>query len=135
MVPIPQRRRPVRHAANRQGFDTAMLRLLIALPIMLIFALFALSNPAPVRLVLWPTDLSIEVPISLAVLVAAAVAFLLGALVLWTSLLGARLRARRAEHAVRLLETQVTTLKAERNVLRENSLRESNSRALAPVGR
>ena len=72
-----------------------MLRLLIALPILLIFALFALSNPGAVRLGLWPTDLSIEVPISLAVLVAAAVAFFLGALVLWTSLLGARMRARR----------------------------------------
>ena len=107
-----------------------MLRVLIGLPILLIFALFALSNPAPVRLGLWPTDLSVEVPVSLAVLVAAAIAFFLGALVLWTSVLGARMRARRAEHNIRLLEEQVERLRHERNAIRD-----SQSRMLATVER
>jgi len=40
-----------------------------------------------------------------------AIAFLLGALVVWTSELGQRRRARRAEHTVRLLEAQVQQLR------------------------
>ena len=44
------------------------MRLLIALPLLLIMVLFALSNTAPVRLHLWPTDYALELPLSLAVL-------------------------------------------------------------------
>ena len=40
-------------------------------------------------------------------------AFLLGALLLWFALIGARLRARRAEHAVKMLESQVNDLKVQ----------------------
>ena len=38
---------------------------------------------------MWPTDYSIDVHLSLAILVAMAIAFLLGALVVWISELGA----------------------------------------------
>ena len=89
-----------------------MLRIIIAAPLLLILVLFALSNPAPVAFRLWPTDLSVELPLSLAVLGAMAVAFIAGALVLWFSAMAARRRARRAEHAARLLEAQVAELKA-----------------------
>ena len=54
----------------------------------------------------------LEMPLSVAVLVGMAVAFLLGALLVWVSELGQRRRARRAEHTVRLLEEQVQELKA-----------------------
>ena len=54
----------------------AAMRLLIALPLLLILVLFALSNTAPVRLRLWPTDYALELPLSLAVLGAMAIAFL-----------------------------------------------------------
>ena len=88
------------------------MRLLIALPFLLLLVLFALSNTAPVRLRLWPTDYALELPLSLAVLGAMAVAFLLGGALVWLSELAQRRRARRAEQALRLLEAQVEDLKA-----------------------
>ena len=88
------------------------MRLLIALPLLLLLVLFALSNTAPVRLRLWPTDYALELPLSLAVLGAMAIAFLLGGGMVWVSELAQRRRARRAEQAVRLLEAQVQELKA-----------------------
>ncbi len=96
-----------------------MWRFVLALPVLLVLVLFALTNTQPAQLGLWPTDLSITVPLSLAVLGAMAVTFLLGALVIWPSILGARARARRAERARRLLEAQVAELKAEMRPLRE----------------
>ena len=89
-----------------------MIRALIFAPLLFILVLFALSNPQPVHLGLWPTDLTIDIPLSITVLLAMAVAFVLGALLLWLSAVGARLRARRAEHSVRMLEAQVAELKA-----------------------
>ena len=87
------------------------MRLLIAFPILLLLALFALSNTAPVRMLFWPTDYALELPLSLAILGGMAIAFLLGGLVVWVSELGQRRRARRAEHTIRLLEAQVQELK------------------------
>ncbi len=89
-----------------------MLRMLIAAPCLLIVILFALSNRTPTVFTFWPTDYALEVPLSIAVLVAMAVAFVAGALVLWVSAMAARRRARRAEYAARLLEAQVAELKA-----------------------
>jgi putative membrane protein len=88
------------------------MRALIAAPFVLLLVLFALSNSQPVRLGLWPTDLTMEPPLSIAMLVAMAGAFVLGALMLWVDALGARRRARRAEYAQRLLEAQIQELKA-----------------------
>jgi uncharacterized integral membrane protein len=89
-----------------------MLRIVIAAPLLLVLVLFALSNPQPTSFSLWPTDIVVQLPLSLAVLGAMAVAFIAGALVLWFSVLGARRRARRAELTVRLLEAQVAELQA-----------------------
>ena len=89
-----------------------MIRALIFAPLLFILILFALSNPDPVQLKLWPTDLSVAIPLSITVLLAMAISFILGALLLWLSAIGARLRARRAEHVVRMLEAQVKELKA-----------------------
>jgi putative membrane protein len=88
------------------------MRLLIALPFLLVLVVFALSNTVPVSLHLWPTDYALELPLSLAVLAAMAIAFMLGGAVVWLSELAQRRRARRAELAVRLLEAQVQELKA-----------------------
>lgn len=88
------------------------MRLLIALPFLLVLAVFALSNPVPIRLGFWPTDYSLELPLSLAILGGMAIAFLAGGALVWLSALGQRRRARRAEQAVRLLEAQVQELKA-----------------------
>jgi lipopolysaccharide assembly protein A len=88
------------------------MRLLIALPLLLLLVLFALSNRQPVSLRVWPTDYAATLPLSLAVLASMAIAFLAGGLLVWVSELVQRRRARRAEHTVRLLEAQVQELKA-----------------------
>lgn len=89
-----------------------MLFLVITFVLCLPLVLFALSNTEIVSLGLWPTDYSVEVHLSVAVLVAMAIAFLLGALVVWFSELSQRRRARRAERTVRLLEAQIQALQA-----------------------
>ncbi|HXA22968.1 MAG TPA: LapA family protein [Acetobacteraceae bacterium] len=89
------------------------MRLLIALPLLLLMVLFALSNRQPVSLTIWPaTDYKLDLPLSLAVLCGMAVAFLAGGLLVWVSALTQRRRAWRAEQTVRLLEAQVQELKA-----------------------
>ena len=89
-----------------------MLFLIVTFVICMPLVLFALSNNQVVRLGLWPTDYGMDVHLSLAILVAMAVAFLLGAVVVWMSELAQRRRARRAERAVRQLEAQIEELKA-----------------------
>jgi uncharacterized integral membrane protein len=89
-----------------------MLFLIVTLVLSLPLVLFALSNTGIVWLGLWPMDYSLDVHLSLAILVAMAIAFLLGAFVVWVSELGQRRRARRAERTVRLLEAQIEALTA-----------------------
>ena len=89
-----------------------MIRALIFAPLLFLLVLFALSNPQPVHLGIWPTDYGADLPLSIALLMAGAVAFLLGAVLMWFSLVGARLRARRSEQQVRILEQQVANLQA-----------------------
>ena len=88
------------------------MRLLIAVPLLILLVLFVLSNREDVRLGLWPTDYALELPLSLTVVGAMAVAFLAGALLVWLTELPRRRRARRREEQVRLLEAQVEELKA-----------------------
>ena len=89
-----------------------MARLLIAAPLLVLLVLFVLSNTTPVRIGLWPTDLFLTAPLSIAVLVAMAVAFVVGALFTWVTSLGQRRRARRAEARVLALEAEIEVLKA-----------------------
>ncbi len=88
-----------------------MVGLIFALPFLLLLVVFALSNAETVQLMLWPTDLSLDAPLSLAVLGAGAMFFLLGAFVVWLTALGQRQRARRAESRVRLLERELEGLR------------------------
>jgi putative membrane protein len=89
-----------------------MLFLIATFVLCLPLVLFALSNTQVVRLGLWPTDYGLDAHLSIAILVAMAIAFLLGAFVVWMSELAQRRRARRAERTVRLLEAQVEALQA-----------------------
>ena len=89
-----------------------MLFLIVTFILCLPLVLFALSNTEMVRLGIWPTDYALDMHLSLAILSAMAIAFLLGALVVWLSELGQRRRARRAERMVRMLEAQIEDLKA-----------------------
>jgi uncharacterized integral membrane protein len=89
------------------GYDGKMLRALLLAPFLLLLIAFALSNQQNVSLALWPTDVTLEVPLSIAVLAIAAVFFLLGALIVWFPALGHRLRANRAQKRAATLETKL----------------------------
>jgi uncharacterized integral membrane protein len=84
-----------------------MLRALLLAPFLLLLIAFALSNPQPVSLALWPTDVTLEAPLSIATLVIAGVFFLLGGLIVWLPSLGHRRRARLAEKRAKALETEL----------------------------
>jgi putative membrane protein len=84
-----------------------MFRLIPALILILILAIFALSNRQPVTIGYWPTDYTTQVPLAVAILVGMAVAFVLGAGIVWIDHLGLGRRARRAEASVRRLQAQL----------------------------
>lgn len=84
-----------------------MLRALILTPFLLVLVAFAISNPQTVSLALWPTDVTVEAPLSIATLVIAGVFFWLGALIVWFPALGHRRRARVAEKRAALLSAQL----------------------------
>jgi uncharacterized integral membrane protein len=89
-----------------------LLRLLLAIPILLLLVLFALSNRQEAQIGIWPTDFLLRAPLSLIVLVGMGFAFLCGALCLWVGVLAERARARAAERRARLLEAELAGLKA-----------------------
>lgn len=91
-----------------------MIRILISIPLLIVLIAFALSNQQPVRLGLWPTDIVLDVPLSVAVLVAAGLFFVVGAFMTWTGAVASRGRARRAERSVRELRAQIAILRDER---------------------
>ncbi len=84
-----------------------MLRLILATPFIIVLVAFALSNTDPVRLGLWPTDLSVEMPLSIAILGFSAVFFFLGALITWLPGLKTRNRANRAEKRLAVHEARI----------------------------
>ncbi len=93
------------------------MRILLAAPLLFLLVLFALSNRQPVELGLWPTDVSIQIPVSLAILGIAGLFFLFGALVAWAGVVAERDRARRAEATIRQLEAQLAATRAARPAL------------------
>ncbi len=84
---------------------------LITLPLGALVVLFAVSNTELVRLRLWPFDVTAELPLSVAVLAVSAIAFLLGAFVVWTAGLPTRMRARRLENSTTALQGEVDELR------------------------
>jgi uncharacterized integral membrane protein len=84
-----------------------MIRALILTPFLLVLVAFAISNPQHVALALWPTDVTVEVPLSIGVLAIAGVFFWLGALIVWFPGLAVRRRARVAERRVMQLESEL----------------------------
>lgn len=88
------------------------MRLLIATAFLVVLVIFVLSNHEPVTIGFWPTDLRWDMPLSVALLITAAVALVVGAVMMWISEFGQRRRARRAEAAARRLEEQLQELQA-----------------------
>jgi uncharacterized integral membrane protein len=90
-----------------------LLRAVVALIILVLIVIFALSNKQVVALGFWPTGFTWETPLSVAVLVVAAVFFIGGALLGASGAAAARRRMRRAEARLRVVEAQrppVTTM-------------------------
>jgi lipopolysaccharide assembly protein A len=88
------------------------MRWVVGIPLLLLMVLFALSNTQSVRLGIFPTDFTVEVPLSVAVLAAMGIGFFLGGLRLWFTALHHRREARRARETVRLLEAKHQELKS-----------------------
>jgi putative membrane protein len=101
---------------------------LVTIPLAALLVLFAVSNTEVVRLKLWPFDHTADLPLSVAVLGVAAVAFLFGAFVVWTAALPVRLRARRLESTTAALRAEVDEL---RRALARTPAAEKPSPALA----
>jgi uncharacterized integral membrane protein len=81
-------------------------------PLLLLLVLFGLSNRREVEIFLWPLDIAWVAPLSVAVLVAASLAFLFGALIAWTAAFPHRRRARRLEATARGMEAELADLRA-----------------------
>lgn len=86
-----------------------MLRFLMLLPFLILLIAFALSNQQSVPLGLWPTDFSVELPVSIAILACSGLFFFLGALFVWFGTLAARNRHRRAERRAAALQAELRT--------------------------
>ncbi len=84
---------------------------LIAGPLMLLAALFAISNRETVALGLWPLPDSIPAPVYLIAFCGLAVGFLAGGTVAWFGSARARARARAAERAVRRRDIEIENLR------------------------
>jgi uncharacterized integral membrane protein len=110
------------------------MRWLLFLPLLVLLAIFALSNPQDVELRLWPFDLAWVSPLGIAVLILCAAAFLLGAGIAWAAGLAARRRAAKVEEAARLLEGELATYKArEEQARRDADLGRAPSAAALPA--
>lgn len=101
------------------------MRWVLFLPLLVILALFALSNTQDVEIRLWPFDLAWATPLGIAVLLLMALAFLLGAAIAWAAGLSHRRRAARFERAATLLEAELAGYRA----------REAQARRDADLGR
>ena len=80
---------------------------------LIILVAFALSNRQVVQLGLWPTDITVNAPLSITILVASGLFFIVGALMTWGAGVMTASRARQAERTVRQLEAEVQALKAQ----------------------
>ena len=85
----------------------SLARWSIGIPLLLVMVLFALSNTDPVRLELFPFgQIPFGIPISVVILAALGLGYLLGGLRVRIAELRHRRAARRAQEAVRLLEAK-----------------------------
>lgn len=108
------------------------LTLFITVPLTLFALSFAVSNPAPVDVALWPFDgVLLRQPLAVVVLVGMAAAFFLGAL--FASLLSwsVRLRYWQEKRRSRRLERQIAAIESDR--MRAQNTSPSSSAHLPPA--
>jgi uncharacterized integral membrane protein len=87
-----------------------MLWILLA-PLLVLLILFGLSNRQEVSLHLWPFDLAWVAPLSVAVLIVAALAFLFGAGIAWLAAMPYRRRNRQLAESGRVLAAELAELR------------------------
>jgi uncharacterized integral membrane protein len=110
------------------------MRWVLFVPLLILLALFALSNQQEVQIRLWPFDVVWVSALGIAGLLIAAVAFLAGALVVWGATLPARRRAGRLEQAARLMEGELAAYKAkEERAQREAAMGRVPDAAVVPA--
>jgi lipopolysaccharide assembly protein A len=109
-----------------------MLRLIVTLPFLAVLILFAIYNQQVVTLS-GPEGYSRQSSLAVLVMIVAVVFFLIGGLSVWFAELRQRRRARRAEQAVRGLETQVAELKLQlAQAVTQNHLAQQGVGQVAP---
>lgn len=89
--------------------------------LLVLLALFGLSNPQDAEIRLWPFDLVWVAPLGVAVLLLAAAGFLLGAVIVWVSAQPIRRRAAKIEQAAKLLEAEFAALRAKEEQARRDA--------------
>jgi uncharacterized integral membrane protein len=110
------------------------MRWVLFVPLLILLALFALSNQQEVQIRLWPLDLVWVSTLGIAALLIAAAAFLAGALVVWGSTLPMRRRAVRLDQAARLMEGELAAYKAkEERAQREAAMGRVADAAVVPA--
>ena len=110
------------------------MRWVLFVPLVILLALFALSNQQEVQIRLWPFDLVWVSTLGTAALLIAAAAFLAGALVVWGATLPMRRRAGRLEQAARLMEGELAAYKAhEERAQREAAMGRVPEAAVVPA--
>lgn len=81
---------------------------LLALPVSLLAAVFAVANRHDLRLQLWPLPWSLDLPVYLAVLVPLVLGMVLGGLAVWLAGHRTRVAARHHRRRAESLERQLT---------------------------
>ncbi len=112
---------------------------LLAGPLMVVVALFAVSNLDTVAVGLWPLPFKLDVPVYLIALGGLGIGFLAGGFVAWFSGGRARARARAAERAVRRRDIEIEDLRrraseAERETAAARATQPQAASLPAPVG-
>jgi uncharacterized integral membrane protein len=97
------------------------MRWVLYLPLVIVLGLFALSNMQEVELRLWPLDVALAAPLGIAMLCFGALAFLLGASLVWASDFQYRRRARHMTDSARVLEAELAGYKRREAEIREAS--------------
>lgn len=107
---------------------------LIAGPLMVVAALFAISNLAVVEIGLWPLPFTVDVPIYLVALAGLAIGFLAGGFVAWFGAGRARARARAAERAVRRRDIEIEDLRRKASRAEREAVAAKSSQAPVSSG-
>ena len=84
----------------------------ITLILAVLLGIFAIANPQPVTLSLWPLPFDAALALWQAVLVPAALAFAAGALVVWGAHWKQRRRLAQLEQAAKLMEAELASREA-----------------------